>query len=153
MKVRIGRYPSQWVLNRNPNAEQIVNIRIDPWDTWNMAETLADIIAPMLEQLKYDSHGSCGGMKPFKETSLNVDGQLCFDWYENDNNKAWALGHEKWHEILDKMIWSFKQLSIRDRDYQFHTNEGFDQKEYKKYYEKIQEGLDLFGKYYMNLWD
>jgi hypothetical protein len=24
---------------------------------------------------------------------------------------------------------------------------------YKKYYERIQEGLDLFGKHYMGLWD
>jgi len=179
MKVHIGRYPSNWVTKRNPNAEQKVQVRIDPWDTWNMAETLADIILPMLKQLRDEKHGSPGGLKPFNETSNSPQG--CFDWYKDDDNKAWELGHKQWHEIMDKMIWSFEQIVDRDRDSQFHSGthdikwvpikdadgnttsyqmvkgpkdtHKFDQKGYTEYYEKIQEGLDLFGKYYMNLWD
>jgi hypothetical protein len=76
---------------------------------------------------------------------------------------------------MDKMIWSFEQICLEDRDDQFHHGVSnftfkpvkggqqmvpgaghtatFDQKGYTAYYEKIQEGLDLFGKYYLNLWD
>ena len=41
-----------------------------------------------------------------------------------------------WHEILDKMIYSFDEI-LKD--------DSTDQ-------DKIQEGLELFVKYYMNLW-
>ena len=156
MKVYIGRYPSNWVCKHNPNAEQTVRIRIDPWDTWNMAETLGDIILPMLKQLRDEKHGSPGDLKPFKETS-NESTQYCFDWYKEDDNKAWDLGHKQWCDIMDKMVWSFEQVVNRERDEQFHTKKNglrhFDINAYKAYYEKVQEGLELFGKYYMNLWD
>ncbi len=156
MKVFIGRYPSNWVSRRNPNAEQTVRIRIDPWDTWNMAETLADIILPMLKQLREDKHGSPGDLKPFQETS-NTSTQYCFDWYKDDDMKAWDLGHKQWCEMMDKMVWSFEQVVNRERDEQFHTKKNgkrhFDSKAYTAYYERVQEGLDLFGKYYMSLWD
>lgn len=156
MKIFIGRYPSDWVMKKNPNAEQTVRVRIDPWDTWNMAETLADIILPMLKQLRDDKHGSPGDMKPFKEVSSEST-QYCFDWYKEDDMKAWDLGHKQWCDIMDKMIWSFEQVVNRDREDQFHTKKNgkrfFDSKAYIAYYERIQEGLDLFGKYYMNLWD
>ena len=157
MKVFIGRYPSDWVCKRNPNAEQTVRIRIDPWDTWNMAETLADIILPMLKQLREDKHGSPGNLKPFQEVSNDQDGQYVFDWYKDDDNKAWDLGHKQWCDIMDKMIWSFEQVVDRDRDRPFHVKgpkgKKFDIEGYKAYYEKVQEGLDLFSKYYMSLWD
>ena len=58
---------------------------------------------------------------------------------------------------MDKMVWSFEQVVNRERDEPFHSkNNGkrkFDIEGYKAYYEKVQEGLNLFGKYYMNLWD
>ena len=156
MKIFIGRYPSDWVMKKNPKAEQKVRIKIDPWDTWNMAETLADIILPMLKQLRDDKHGSPGDMKPFKEVSSEST-QYCFDWYKEDDMKAWDLGHKQWCDIMDKMIWSFEQVVDRDREDQFHTKKDgkrhFDITGYKQYYERIQEGLNLFGKYYMNLWD
>ena len=58
MKVYIGRYPSDRTLRRDPDAKQKKEIRIDRQDTWNMAETLADIILPMLKQLKETKHGA-----------------------------------------------------------------------------------------------
>jgi hypothetical protein len=41
---------------------------------------------------------------------------------------------------MDKMIWSFEKI-LGDDDYEFIQDP------------KIQEGLDLFGKYYRALWD
>ncbi len=51
---------------------------------------------------------------------------------------------KEWKKILNKMIYSFKS-SIND----YENLESDSKKEFKK----IQEGFDLFGKYYMNLWD
>lgn len=181
MKIYVGRYPSKHVIKRNPDAEQKVDIRIDPWDVWNMAETLADIILPMLKMLRNNKHGSPGSMPAFSDDSGYHWPQQCFDFYEEDDAKASDLGHKQWAEIMDKMIWSFEQIVDRDRDSKFHSGETdfyfdpikndqgkttlyemkkgpkdthkFDYEAYKAYYIQIQEGLDLFAKYYMNLWD
>lgn len=82
---------------------------------------------------------------------------------------------EEWTEILDKMIWSFENVFNRpDPVY----SDNFDHRYEVEYYEdgsttyrsmnvegtidwtplkeweaKVQEGLDLFAKYYWNLWD
>ena len=60
-----------------------------------------------------------------------------------------------WDEILDKIIYSFEEI-IRESD-PFYDQEVEINKEYlekrKIKIEKIQEGLDLFAKYFMNLWD
>lgn len=56
----------------------------------------------------------------------------------------------EWQEFLDKMIWSFGQIASwlpEEPDY-LHSKE-----EYDAYHAKIQEGVDLFGKYFRNLWD
>ena len=33
-------------------------VKIDRWDTWSMDHTLAEIVLPMLKQLKKDKHGA-----------------------------------------------------------------------------------------------
>ena len=37
---------------------RITYVKIDEWDTWSMDSTLADIILPMLKQLRASKHGS-----------------------------------------------------------------------------------------------
>jgi hypothetical protein len=188
LKVYIGRYPSDAVTKRNPDAEQVKRIRIDRWDTWNMSETLADIILPMLKQLRDTKHGSPGGMPGFADDSNHHWPQMCFDFYKKDDKSSYDVGHKQWEDIMDKMIWSFEQICTEDRDAQFHTGKhsiiwtkvdvlgnevdntytgetyyrmdkgpsdthSFNVEAYTKYYEKIQEGLNLFGEHYMGLWD
>lgn len=61
---------------------------------------------------------------------------------------------EEWEEILDKIIWSFENV---DNDPSPMPYRGKAIKEYRAILEehqnKVQEGLDLFGKYYRGLWD
>lgn len=47
---------------------------------------------------------------------------------------------EIWHEILDKMIYSFETISKDNAD--VYSNEN-----------AVKEGLALFSEYYMDLWD
>jgi hypothetical protein len=150
-----------------------VIVQIDPWDSWGVDSTLNPIILPLLKQLKSTTHSSCGDMPAFSQTS-NCS-QYCFDFYEEGDELAWKVGHKQWEETLDKMIWSFEQLQT-DWDDQFHTGESdiyfvreengcsrvergpndtrkFDAEGHKKHAERIQEGLELFGKHYTSLWD
>ena len=124
-------------------------VKIDRWDTWSMDYTLGLIILPMLKQLKADKHGHPGD-----------------------------LTEKQWDVIMDKMIWSFEQVVEFYPDSQFwlvkpeldwdavcEVNEnglrGFkwkqegklDKRGYTKHHKKIDEGLELFGKYYRALWD
>lgn len=156
-------------------GEQRRSIRIDPWDIWSMDSTLTPIILPMLQQLREKKHGSPGDMPAF--THVSDQGlQLSFDFYSEGDEAAWAQGHVQWTEIMDKMIWSFEQLST-DWEQQFHHGKSdlmlvkqpgtdysvmergpldtswFDIKGYQEHDKKIQEGLELFGKYFRNLWD
>jgi hypothetical protein len=158
MKVKIGKY-------RKEGKERKIEIKIDSWDTWNMDHTLALIIVPMLKQLKETKHGAPGDMLGFQQTSTG-SAQFTFPFYEQEDMNAWAAGHDQWNEIMDKMIWSFEQLLDDDRDTKFWTAEPiydkklkrisggvYDEKAAQVYYDRVQEGFELFGKYYRSLWD
>lgn len=173
MKVFIGRYP------KDPTKERKISIRIDRWDTWGMYHTLALIILPMLKQLKETKHGAPGSMPAFEQTT-NQYPQMSFTFYKEDDEEAWRQGFEQWNVILDKMIWSFEQLLDENWDEQYWIVKGeIDWEDMDRPFEKdeqsrevkwikesvvdwdgrakhaklIQEGLELFGKYFQDLWD
>ena len=159
MKVYIGNWP------KNPAKERKVDIRIDKWDTWSMDNTLSLIIEPMLKQLKATKNGyPCVG--------TDVPNSC-----ENCNCET------SWNQILDKMIFAFESLNndyedqyhsgecdfiwtpvnvkgeeVSDGEYRRmdngpnHTHK-FDVEGYRAHSEKIQEGLELFGKHFRSLWD
>jgi len=61
--------------------------------------------------------------------------------------------HEKWLEILDKMIWSFEEIQKDNIDDLLKIEDDKKRKKATdKYYAKIQEGLHLFADYFWNLW-
>jgi hypothetical protein len=95
---------------------QINIIKIHRYDTWNMDSTLADIILPMLKQLKETKHGS-----PYVEDEdvpeeLQVDRyvewsqQLRFTFEDDEQyiNDSWNLAEHRWNYILDEMIFAFE---------------------------------------------
>lgn len=86
MRVKLGKY-------RDDGKKRKVKIRIDPWDTWDMDRTLAQLIVPMLKQLAETTHG-----------------------YPNDVD-----GHSAWIGKLGEMIWAFESL-LRDDYYETHNN-------------------------------
>ena len=127
MKVRIGPY----------RKNRATRVEIEPHDTWNMDNTLALIIHPMLVQLKATTHG-----------------------YPS------SLTEERWNEILDEMIWAFEQKIDDDWTDQYYGPlvddpnglmgqdfEWVDRDGLKKHQERMTAGFKLFGKYYENLWD
>jgi hypothetical protein len=106
------------------SGKQNVSIRIDSWDVYNADITLARIILPMLKAFKKKNSG-CPG--EFLANTSNPP-------TETEESEAFA----KWNACLNKMIFAFKQISNGNT--------------VDKNSEKVQEGLNLFAKYYLHLW-
>jgi hypothetical protein len=131
MKVYLGKFPKC----PHSGKERKIEIRIDSWDCWNLDYTLALIIAPALKKLKELQHGfPC----EFSEIDIREDGV---------NYGGNGGGVEAWNVILDKMINAFEEI-INDED---ADNSSYLYNEEKR--AMVQEGLDLFAKYYFALWD
>ncbi len=152
MRVLIGPY-QDFVDEAGCLKERKIDIHIDDYDIWSMDYTLALIILPMLKQLKNTKHGSPGDIPFFSQVSDGT-AQYCFDFYADGDMDAWKAGHEKWNSILDKMIWSFEQILDTEAEFKFFEDRKKPDLEGRlDYYDKVQEGLTLFGQYYRALWD
>lgn len=169
MKVNIGKYSLR-------GNHRHVKIQIEKFDTWNLDHTLAMIILPALIQLKYTKHGIPGNLEEIPE-DYNRN-QLVFDFYNLvENDEEFKRSQQRWNNILDKMIWSFQQLVDGNYDQIYYhgtpditfepipnstnvemidnnpNDHWYDAIGAKLHVERIQEGLDLFSRYYMALWD
>ena len=91
-------------------------VKIDRYDTWSMDHTLADIILPMLKQMKATKHGSPTVDDDDMPEELRVvahkdwSQQLAFEFddkeqYEKD---SWDLHQRRWEWVLDEMIFAFE---------------------------------------------
>jgi hypothetical protein len=180
MKVNLSRYPKG-------NGKRRIDIQIDPFDTWGLDHTLATIILPALIQLKNTKHGVPSGFTD--RVGGDFDNHLVFDFIKEDDSAVFGQLCDKWDEALDKMIWSFLQISIEDDyDSQYHHGEmeiaweklpdklhpdpvtgameplyqmvdknpkehWYDHIGIQEHEKRIQEGLELFGKHFRDLWD
>ena len=123
-----------------------IDVKIDKWDTWSMDDTLSHIIYPMLLQLQETKHGS-----PFVDdfdVPVNLRSTSCKpkenEWDTDDNH------HKRWDYVLNEMIWTFQQ--IKDDIAPFYDLN--DQPEVRQeQLDRLDNGLRLFGKYYLALWD
>ena len=134
-------------------------------DTWSLTHTFNPMILAGLRAFRdIEKHGV---------PSCIVDHEAS----EKDWKTEIARADKEWHEILDKMIYAFDESNDPDMDnYDFHfkrekieeeSSEHFTrvklkvigEDEHARYIEdeehykiKRQEGLDLFAKYYNDLW-
>jgi hypothetical protein len=157
---------------------QINYVKIDRYDTWSMDHTLADIILPMLKQLKENTHGA-----PYVDDE-DVPEELKSTSAPPKENEYDADGnhHKRWDWALDEMIFAFEckiddswQDKFRSGEmdkktvackwdengkatmYQWidgpnHTYEC-DYEGMQVVQKRITNGFRLFGKYYEGLWD
>ena len=158
---------------------QINYVKIDRWDTWSMDSTLADIILPMLKQLKKTNQGAPyvdDEDVPYELKSINDSPYV--KKYEIDAPIHFA----RWEYVMNQMIFAF-ECKVDDswedlfRSGKHDTNfvpsawdengkatmhemvKGpndtyvCDYEGMREYEKRIQNGFRLFGKYYQNLWD
>jgi hypothetical protein len=160
----------QWILDRIHPPVNI--IKIDRWDTWSMDHTLADIILPMLKQLKATKHGSPNvADEDVPEYLRSHMAQPKENEWDTD-----SLWHMRWDWVLSEMIWAFEQKVADDAESQFFDHSAYendnvpikewladmenrvnktryDKEGHEAWSKRMQNGFRLFGKYYCNLWD
>lgn len=125
----------EWVYSK---LKRIEFVHIDKYDVWNMDQTLAKIIHPMLVRLKETKQGSPNvDLEDVPEYLRPSPSQ--YNYYEED--KLDDYYHDRWDYVVDTMIYSFNAIAKQlDEDDDYYEPET------------IKEGLRLFGKYYQNLW-
>jgi hypothetical protein len=150
-------------------------IKIHPYDAWNADHTLSLIIVPVLEQLKAVKQGHpLLDVEDFPEEM-----KLVHETWSDYTPEQYEAMSQAWNLILDKMIWSHKQIAKNDDWDDFYITDDNKQVveeevDFKDalfeitgkrthpvmnwdaraaYEERIREGLLLFGKYYQALWD
>ena len=137
-----------------------------------MDHTLADIILPMLRQLKATKHGA-----PHTDDS-DVPEYLRSHMAQPKENE-WdtdSLHFMRWDWILNEEIWAFEQLTKDDAESQFFDHSAYDgsrlgtdewlddltnavsKVKYDKeghaaWQARMDNGFRLFGKYYRCHWD
>ena len=171
---RIGTWLSKTWINSvcewiDSKRQRKIKVRIDEYDTWNMNDTLAHIILPMLKQLKATKHGS--------QFVDDEDVPVHMRHGDPEGYDNWV--HYKWDWVLNEIIWAFEQELNDDWEAQFthgtpvyvdeevehekygtcytfkQTNPDYwvDREGIKAYNDRINNGIRLFGKYYRGLWD
>jgi len=136
---------------------------------WNFHSWHSETVLPRLRFLRNNLNGCPSDMFE-KDYDHAADSELT----EQERELAMDRAVRKWEKTLDKMIWSFKHWDdpikpIKPKDYDKRHKkttysdgsvayDGLDKRKWdwtpcEKHSERAQEGLDLFGKYYLNLWD
>lgn len=163
-----------WIYSKK---QRKIKVRIDNYDTWSMDNTLALIILPMLKQLKETKHGS-----PYvDDEDVPAHMRHTFSKGPDDYETCDPWVHYKWDWVLNEMIWAFELQLTDDWEDQFRHGEpeidwelvsgeegdekalykmkridnGYwvERNKIKEYYDRMDNGFRLFGKYYRNLWD
>lgn len=136
MKVYIGP-PSE------DGETQEVDVQIDDYDLWNFDISIAHIIHPFLVEFRKTYRGA-----PYVYNMDVWDENL---WETNEQREhRKKTGEEdpnffkRWEWVLDEMIWAFNEIRQGS-----HPEEDVSSKEY---YDRIQHGTELFGKYFTGLW-
>jgi len=81
-----------------------IKVKIDRWDTWNMCNTLAYIILPMLKQLKATKHGAPfvdDADVPEELRSTNADPKEN-EWDVDSNH------FKRWDWVINEEIFAFE---------------------------------------------
>ena len=139
MKVRLGP----------PRKNRAEHVHIDHFDVWSLDHTLSRIIHPALVRLRETKHGYPELFEDGMVTPHHWDRQLHFDFIDEEVEADYLI--KKWNDIMDKMIYAFGIIKAEEAYY--GTHDYLWQKDEKVDWDAVQEGLELFGKYYMNLWD
>ena len=149
-----------------------IKVHIDGYDLWGMDNTLAHIIHPMLVKMRDQKHGT-----PFTDDEDVPEHIRSTAAKPKENDWDTDEFHEaRWEYILGEMIHAFECELDDDWDEKFYSGKtdyrfekwdqgsGYEMKEgpnhtfnvdrdgMKKAWERRQEGLRLFGKYYHSLW-
>lgn len=111
---------------------ELVYVKIDDKDLWNLDETLRHVIRPALIKLRDEKNGS-----PI------VDNEDVPEHLRNHSNDPFKddTVHQRWAWVLGEMIYAFSHDPFNDDDHYSELDAT-----------RIKNGYRLFGKYYQALW-
>lgn len=158
----------KYIIEKLFSKRKIV-VKYHNYDTWSLDHTLALIILPGLKQLKATNHGYASVDNSDLPTACLKDasGEERWEWVMDE--MIWTFeeiandypGAEAFHSGNVGILWTKVDahgnenpegsLYRMDNGPNHTFNVDFEGR--KAYDERIQEGLNLFGKYYRNLWD
>jgi hypothetical protein len=130
----------EWIHSKR---NRTVKVKIHRYDVWNVDDTLAVIILPLLTQLRATKQGS-----PLVEDEDVPEEMRLHRENTTPGADEWENCEERWNWVMDEMIWAFTQLVENNED-ELDMNRA----ETEAFYARIKRGTTLFGKYYRNLWD
>lgn len=174
MKIKISKYPR--------NGFQKAEVRIDQWDTYSTDVTLARIILPLLLQLKDRKHGVPSefirGIErvDYKQECfdfIHEDRNSPLEraekeWNEILDKMIWSFQQiltDDWNSNYHhgKVEIEWKPIQYTDpatgkltKGYEMDNDSSkhwYDRVGHELHYQRIQEGLELFGKYMHYLWE
>src|SRR6056300_1041692 len=99
MYVRLGQY-------KDDGTERETNVVIHHYDTWNMDESLAHVVLPMLKQLRKTKHGSPNVDKEDVPSHLWPEEQDVLRYKEVGETDGNFF--KRWDWIMDEMIFAFE---------------------------------------------
>jgi hypothetical protein len=135
----------QWFHDKKKHK---IVVKIEPHDIWSMDYTLAQIIHPLLVELKEKKHGT-----PFVKNS-NIPEELKVDISDSHFGYTDGGWNEKgWDWIMDEMIWAFERIKLDDIDEMCYDNGKIDIELSRQLNDRLLNGTKLFGIYFTNLWD
>tara|TARA_Y100000593_G_scaffold42861_1_gene82056 strand:- start:26128 stop:26760 length:633 start_codon:yes stop_codon:yes gene_type:complete len=144
------------------------------YDAWDFKSQHAKWCVPRLKHLRDNHVGYPVCMEDENDKGEWSDTQSVFPADSEEGRDHFDKYGKRWETLLDKMIWSFEHLDdlvepIYPDDYDKRQNkityddgcvayEALDKRKpdytpIEEHRKKVQEGLDLFAKYYENLWD
>jgi hypothetical protein len=163
------------------NRERKIKVHVDYYDIWSADHTLALVIHPVLLKLKQEQHGYPHVKDEDVPEELRTEGKSPESWTEKDDNRvksAWdyVLGEMIWafeqcskedkgddifyhnSEQLELITTKQENASYYSVDFNYQKDPTkpkyyVDDDAKKLHYDRIQNGLNLFAKYYFNLWD
>lgn len=177
MKVKIGNYKSKGRGKRN------INVEIEDFDTFDCFYTLSYIILPMLLQFKNNMHGvpnsftqetASGQLSLFEETKEESDQwfeQNYLEWEKTVDKMIWSFQQILFDNYTDKYHhgkpnYNFLETKMKvtnpvtgklEKTYELvdsnPNDHWYDYIGHELHDERIQEGLDLFAKYFRSLWN
>ena len=153
---------------------RIEYVKIDYWDVWGMDHTLAQIIVPMLKQLKKQKQGyplvADEDVPEHLRSTNAAPKENKYDWDE--------FAEARWEWVLDEMIQAFEcdmddtwedKYYSGNIDFKFVPDENnpnyskmvdgpnhswrVDEEGLKAHSDRNDNGRRLFAKYYKALWD
>lgn len=152
-----------------------IKVRIDQYDTWGMYETLSVIIAPMLRQLRDEKMGYAlvdnkdvpPELRTKKKTYSDEDkdvakwnyvlGEMIFAFETYEARVLHDIDWEDQYHSGEIDMYSVEEekngMKYFTMEYGPNHTHKVDTEGMKAHADRLKNGFELFGKYYLNLWD